>query len=137
MKIKIDTNKVASKSLTTVNGVNASRFPAFVHNDSFPYTIDLTLDDGTLPYFWGSAAYHLKIAVGSISERTTYFESDVLTASNNLYQGVITANSSALIGALSDQASINADVQVCVASALGMIETILLTQTTIIADTIS
>ena len=137
MKIKIDTNKVASKSLTTINGINSSRFPAFVHNDSFPYTIDLTLDDGTLPYFWGSAAYHLRIAVGSISTRTTYFDSDILTAVNNLYQGVITVNSSALIGALSGESSINADVQVSVASALGMMETILLTETSIIADTIS
>lgn len=137
MKIKIDTTKVASKSLTSINEATASRFPAFVQNDTFPFTIDLATADGTLPYFWGSAAYHLKIAVGDISTRTTYFESDILTAVNNLYQGTVSVNTSSLISALSGNVSINADVQVCVASALGMIETILLTETTIIADTIS
>lgn len=137
MRITINTEKVPTKALENINGITSAAFPVIVQNDNLPVEIDITNADGTLPYFWGSAEYAMKVSIGEIATRVTYCESGIMTPTNGLYTGAINVNSSALIGALTGNTSIEVDVQVAVSSYTGMQETILLTTSRILADSIS
>ena len=137
MRLKINTQKVPTKALENINGVTSAAFPTMVQNDNLPIEIDILNEDGTLPYFWGSAEYAMKLSIGDIATRLTYCESNIMTPSNGLYTGTININSSALIGALVGNMAINVDVQVAVSSYTGMLETILLTNSRVLADSIS
>jgi hypothetical protein len=131
MKIKINTTKNPSQSLESLDDVQSQGFNSFVQGDTLPISIDMLLSNGTLPYFWGSADYGINIAVGDIPTRTTYAESGQLENDGDIYNGFLNIDSSALTGAFQDEPSINASIQIVVASATGMQETIMLTDVTI------
>jgi hypothetical protein len=134
MKIKINTTRNPSQSLESLDDVQSQGFNSFVQGDTLPISIDLRLANGTLPYFWGSADYGINIALGDIPTRTTYAESGQLENDGNIYNGFLDVDSSALTGALEGNGSITASVQILVASATGMQETIMLTDATIYAE---
>lgn len=134
MKIKINTKKNPSQSLESLDDVQSQGFNSFVQGDLLPISIDLRLADKTLPYFWGSADYGINIALGDVFTRTTYAESGELENDGNIYNGFLDIDSSALTGALAGEPSIEASVQIVVASATGMQETIMLTDAIIYAE---